>query len=159
MEFLNIELGEYGFGKGYYTGDCMIGIKGHLVYECPAILFLIKAHQALEQYVLTKSQIYFGNYVSQEMTEAIFNGKFFDPYVEDLKSFVSSQQRNVTGKIKMKVEFGNVLPVSVETKNSLIDSSVAVYAQSKTWTKEEVNGFIKLYGLQSKIAANISKRR
>jgi argininosuccinate synthase len=158
IEILNIEVGKYGFGKGYYTGDCMIGIKGHLVFECPGIYFLIKAHQALEQYVLTKPQIYFGENVSKEFTEMIFNGKFYDPYVDDLKAFVTSQQKNVNGVVKMKLEHGNALAVEVKTDYSLIDPKVALYAQSKSWTKDEANGFIKLYGLQSKIAAGVGKK-
>ncbi|PIY71913.1 argininosuccinate synthase [Candidatus Roizmanbacteria bacterium CG_4_10_14_0_8_um_filter_33_9] len=158
LDQLNKKIGELGFGKGYYTGDCMIGIKGHLVFEAPGLLFLIKAHHALEQYVLTKSQIYFGESVSKEMTEMIYNGKFLDPFVNDLKAFITSQQNNVTGTVKMKVEVGNALPVSVNTPYSLINQDIAVYAQSKSWTKEEVNGFIKLYSLQSKIASLTNKK-
>lgn len=158
LDYLNKEIGKYGFGKDYYTGDCMIGIKGHIVFEAPGLLFLIKAHQALEQYVLTKPQIYFGESVAKEITEYIFNGKFFDPFVNDLKAFIGSQQKNVTGKVLMKLEYGNAIPVSVKTPYSLIDPKIALYAQSKSWTKEEVNGFIKLYGLQSIIASKIQKK-
>ncbi|MEK7597516.1 MAG: argininosuccinate synthase [Patescibacteria group bacterium] len=158
LDILNHEVGKYGFGKGYYTGDCMIGIKGHVVFEAPGILFLIKAHLALEQYVLSKPQIYFGDLVSKEMTEYIYNGKFYDPYVDALKAFVNKQQKNVTGKVLMKLEYGNALPVSVKSKYSLIDQKIAMYAQSKSWTKEEVNGFIKLYGLQSVIASKVNKK-
>lgn len=158
LDYLNHEVGKYGFGKNYYTGDCMIGIKGHIAFEAPGILFLIKAHQALEQYVLSKPQIYFGQEVSNEMTEYIFNGKFYDPYVNDLKAFVNSQQKNVSGKVLMKIEHGNVLPVSVISDFSLINPKIATYAQSKSWTKEEVNGFIKLYGLQSVISSKTIKK-
>lgn len=158
LDILNHEVGAYGFGKGYYTGDCMIGIKGHLAFEAPGILFLIKAHQALEQYVLSKPQIYFGNLVSNEMTEYIYNGKFYDSHVDSLKAFINKQQKNVTGKVLMKLEHGNALPVSVKSKYSLIDPKIAMYAQSKTWTKQEVDGFIKLYGLQSVIASKVNKK-
>ncbi|MEK7109711.1 MAG: argininosuccinate synthase, partial [Patescibacteria group bacterium] len=158
LSVLNIEIGSFGFGKGYYTGDVIVGIKGHIVFEAPGILFLIKAHLALEQYVLSKPQIYFGDLVSKEMTEYIYNGKFYDPYVDALKAFVNKQQKNVTGKVLMKLEYGNALPVSVKSKYSLIDQKIAMYAQSKSWTKEEVNGFIKLYGLQSVIASKVNKK-
>ena len=158
LDILNHEVGKHGFGKNYYTGDCMIGIKGHLAFEAPGILFLIKAHLALEQYVLSKQQIYFGELVSKEMTENIFNGKFYDPYTDSLKAFVNKNQKNVSGKVVMKIEHGNALPVSVKSKYSLIDPKIAMYAQSKTWTKQEVDGFIKLYGLQSVIASKINKK-
>jgi len=158
IDYLNKNVGKYGFGKGYYTGDCMIGIKGHLVFEAPGLLFLIIAHKALEQYVLTKSQMYFSDSVSKEFTEMVFNGKLYDPHVKDLKAFINSQQDFVNGTVLMKLEYGNALPVSVMTNNSLIDPTIAVYAQSKSWTKEEVNGFIKLYELQSIIASKINKK-
>ncbi len=158
LDILNTEVGKYGFGKEYYTGDCMIGIKGHLVFEAPGLLFLIKAHKALEQYVLAKPQIYFGESIDKELTEYIYNGKFYNPFVTDLKAFITSQQKKVTGKVLMKLEYGNALPVSVLTPQSLIDPKVAQYAQSKSWTKEEVNGFVKLYGLQSVIAAKKSTK-
>lgn len=158
FQILNVEVGKHGFGKGYYTGDCMIGIKGHLVFEAPGILFLIKAHQALEQYVLSKPQIYFGDSVSKEMAEYIYNGKFYDLYVNALKAFINVQQKNVTGTVKMKLEHGNALPVSVKTKYSLINPKIALYAQSQSWTLDEVNGFIKLYGLQSVIASKVNKK-
>jgi len=119
---------------------------------------LIKAHLALEQYVLSKQQIYFGELVSKEMTENIFNGKFYDPYTDSLKAFINKSQKNVSGKVLMKIEYGNALPVSVKSKYSLIDPKIAMYAQSKTWTKEEVDGFIKLYGLQSVIASKVNKK-
>jgi len=153
LETLNSEVGKYGFGKDYYTGDCMIGIKGHIVFEAPGILFLIKAHKALEQYVLSKPQIDFGGLVSKEMTEYIYNGKFYDQHVEALKAFIKKQQENVSGTVLMKLEHGNAIPVSVKSPYSLIDNSIAIYAQSKSWTKEEVNGFIKLYGLQTIISS------
>jgi len=158
LDLLNKQVGKYGFGKGYYTGDCMIGIKGHLVFEAPGLLLLIKAHQALEQYVLTKPQIYFGETIAKEMTEMIYNGKFFDPFVNNLKAFIQSQQKNVTGIVKIKIEHGNAHAVSVITEHSLIDPKIAVYAQSKSWSKEEVDGFIKLYGLQSIIASKQSQK-
>lgn len=152
LEYLNKEVGAHGYGKGYYTGDCMIGIKGHLVFEAPGILFLISAHKALEQYVLTKPQIQVGVLLSEYLTDYIFNGKWFDPIVTNIKSFLLSQQAQVSGEILMKLEYGNALPVSVVTPNSLIDTSIASYAQSKSWSKEDVDGFIKLYGLQTILA-------
>jgi argininosuccinate synthase len=63
----------------------------------------------------------------------------------NLKAFFDSTQKNVTGNVKMKVEFGNVLPVTVDSKYSLINSKIATYAQDCSWTKEDAAGFIKLY--------------
>jgi argininosuccinate synthase len=154
---LNKEVGECGYGKAYYTGDTIIGIKGHIAIEAPGIFSLIVAHKALEQYVLTKEQIIFGKEVSAKMTDLIFTGKLFDPLFENLKEFVLSQQENVTGVVKLKLENGSLLPVSVNSKYSLVNHSIGSYAQSSSWTSEDANGFIKLYGLQQYISNQIKK--
>ncbi|MGD9129153.1 MAG: argininosuccinate synthase [Candidatus Woesebacteria bacterium] len=159
IAYLNKVVGQHGFGKMYYTGDCIIGIKGRIAIEAPALYFLIIAHRALEQQVLTKTQIDFGVPVSQRLTEMIYNGKFYDPLVTDLKTFLDSQQKNVTGTVKMKLEYGQALPVEIKTSNSLIDHKTATYAQSCSWTREDADGFIKLYGLQSNLAHRISTKK
>jgi len=157
LTLLNLEIGSFGFGKGYYTGDVIIGIKGHIVFEAPGILFLIKAHIALEQYIFTKQQLEFSSYLSHQMTEHIYNGKFYDPSVKQFKVAVNSLQKLVNGIVVMKMEHGIPQPVSVKSKYSLIDKKIALYAQSKTWSKEDADGFIKLYGLQSYIASKKQK--
>ena len=157
LTYLNMEIGSFGFGKGYYTGDVIVGIKGHIVFEAPGILFLIKTHLALEQYVFTKQQIEFASFLSHQMTEHIYNGKFYDPSVKQYKVAINALQKLVSGTVLMKMEYGVPLPVSVKSKFSLIDKKIGLYAQSKTWSKEEADGFIKLYGLQSYIASKKQK--
>lgn len=154
---LNKEVGECGFGKAYYTGDTIIGIKGHIVLEAPGLFSLIKAHRALEQYTLTKEQIFFGKEVSAKMSDLIFTGKLFDPLFTNLKEFVFSQQQSVSGRVKLKVENGNLYPVEVKSDNSLVNHNIGSYAQSSSWTSDDANGFIKLFGMQSKIA-NLRKK-
>jgi argininosuccinate synthase len=48
---------EYGVGRGMYTGDTTIGLKGRIVFEAPGLTALLAAaHRALEEAVLTKQQ-------------------------------------------------------------------------------------------------------
>jgi argininosuccinate synthase len=154
---LNMLCGSYGFGKGYYTGDCVIGIKGHIVFEAPGILTLLHAHHALEQIVLTKSQQIIGNAVSMQFTDLLYTGKFYDPAVGNLKAFLDDQQTCVTGIVTIKLEPNQIQAVSVKSDYSLIKPDVATYAQGCSWTREEADGFIKLFGLQSMIASEVHK--
>ena len=39
----------YGVGRGLYTGDTTIGLKGRIVYEAPGLIALLVAHRALEE--------------------------------------------------------------------------------------------------------------
>jgi argininosuccinate synthase len=46
---LNERLGAYGVGRGIYTGDTTIGLKGRIVFEAPGLSGLLTAHRALEE--------------------------------------------------------------------------------------------------------------
>ncbi len=155
---LNNEAGKLGFGKSYYTGDCIIGIKGHIVFEAPALFLLIKAHLALKQYVLTKSQISLGPIISKEVAEILFGAKVYDPIFDSLKAYLLEENRSLNGIVMMKVENGDAQPVSVKSPNSLIDKSTVLYAQSCSWTKDDADGFIKLYGMQTNLSYQKNKK-
>lgn len=155
LQKLNKLIGQYGYGRGYYTGDCVIGIKGHIVFEAPGVLALITAHKALEQLVLTKPQQTIGAELGQHLTDLFYTGKFFEPVVANLKSFFDAEQSVVSGEVKLKVQPNQVLPVAISSPFSLIKPDIASYAQSSSWSAVEADGFIKLYGLQGKIAAAV----
>ncbi len=157
IQFLNKKVGEFGFGRGYYTGDCVIGIKGHIVFEAPGILTLIKAHLALEQLVLTKHQLTIAQFINQQFTDLLYSGKFYEPAVENLKKFVDSQQKRISGEVVLKLSPNQVEPVEIKSPYSLINPKIATYAQKCSWTPDDARGFIKLYGLQGKIARSILK--
>ncbi|MCF6194544.1 MAG: argininosuccinate synthase, partial [Kangiellaceae bacterium] len=51
MQELNQLVGSYSIGRGLYTGDTSIGLKGRIAFEAPALVALRAAHVALEQAV------------------------------------------------------------------------------------------------------------
>ena len=46
---LNAQFARYGVGRGSYTGDTTIGLKGRILYEAPGLIALLSAHRALEE--------------------------------------------------------------------------------------------------------------
>lgn len=159
LQKLNQQVGLFGYGRGYYTGDCVIGIKGHIVFEAPGILALIKAHQALEQLVLTKYQLVIGQFISQQFTDLLYSGKFYEPVIKDLKKFIDSQQEKVCGEVILKLRPNQVQAVELKSPFSLINPKIATYAQGCTWSARDAEGFIKLYGLQGKISSSINNKK
>ena len=159
LQKLNQQVGLFGYGRGYYTGDCVIGIKGHIAFEAPGILALIKAHQALEQLVLTKHQLLIGQFISQQFTDLLYSGKFYEPAIKDLKKFIDSQQENVGGEVILKLSPNQLQAVEVKSPFSLINPKIATYAQRCTWSGRDAEGFIKLYGLQGMIASHINNKK
>jgi len=153
MQELNTLGGEFGIGRGIYTGDTTIGLKGRIVFEAPALSLLNTAHTALEHAVLTKAQNRFKSSVSEKWTELVYEGLFYEPLKYDLEAFLQSSQSVVTGTVTLQLNQGHALAVSIESENILKDTG-SVYAQSASWTIEEAQGFIKLFGKSSVIACS-----
>lgn len=152
MQKLNQLVGSFGVGRGIYTGDTTIGLKGRIVFEAPAIAAIHAAHVALEHAVLSKSQNRFKSTMAQKWTELVYEGFFFDPLKTDLEAFLSSSQQQVTGTVTLQLTPGQVQAVAVNSDNILKDKQ-SVYAQSAGWSIEEALGFIKLFGKSSTMAA------
>jgi len=151
---LNHAFGQYGVGRHIYTGDVSIGLKGRIVFECPGIDVLQAAHQALEDAVNTRLQNQFRHVVAQRWAELVYTGFFYEPHKADLDAYLASSQSAVTGTVTMRTEGGSVAAVTVESPYLLRDEK-AVYAQTCDWSPEEAEGFIKLLGKSSSMAARI----
>lgn len=152
MQYLNQLVGSYSIGRGLYTGDTSIGLKGRIAFEAPALVALKAAHVALEQSVLSKAQNRFKSSIAEKWTELVYEGFYYEPLKKDLEAFLKSSQSQVTGKVTLELKPGNLSAVEVESKNILIDSG-SVYAQSASWNIEEAIGFIKLFGKSTVMAA------
>ena len=48
---LNKLFAPYGVGRGVYTGDTVIGLKGRIVFEAPGLTALLAAHRAQGLYL------------------------------------------------------------------------------------------------------------
>ncbi len=157
LKQLNRIAGSYGFGRSRYIGDCMVGIKGAIWFEAPGILTLIAAHRALEQLVLTWKQQDLKAIIDREWAELAYNGLFGSPLTEDLKAYLEQNQQRVSGHLKVKIEPNRVSVVEISSPYSLIDRSIADYAQTASWNGEEAKAFIKIYGMQTLIASRKGK--
>lgn len=156
MQTLNQLVGSFSIGRGLYTGDTSIGLKGRIAFEAPALVALNAAHTALEQSVLSKAQNRFKATVAEKWTELVYEGFFYEPLKDDLQAFLKSSQTQVTGSVTLELSPGQLMAVEVDSDNILRDSQ-SVYAQSASWNIEEAIGFIKLFG-KSTVMASKSKR-
>ncbi|MEK7592304.1 MAG: argininosuccinate synthase, partial [Patescibacteria group bacterium] len=148
------ELGaKHGIGKGVHLGNTILGIKGRIVFEAPAVLVLIKAHKELEKLVLTKWQSFWKDIVSEAYGNFLHEGLYFDPVVKDIEALIDSSQDVVTGDVKVKLHKGNIIVIGVKSPYSLMSKKVATYGeQNLLWTGQEAAGFSKIYGLQGVLA-------
>ena len=154
---LNTLFAQYGVGRGLYTGDTTIGLKGRIVYEAPGLVALLAAHRALEEAVLSKQQNRFKPEVARKWVELVYEGFFHDPLKTDLEAFLASSQAMVNGEVVLETHGGRVDAVAVASPH-ILDSGGATYAQSADWGVEEAEGFIKLFGMSSTLWAEINRK-
>lgn len=155
---LNTMFAPYGVGRGMYTGDTTIGLKGRIVYEAPGLTALLVAHRALEEAVLSKQQNRFKPDVGRKWVELVYEGFWHDPLKSDLEAFLRSSQRKVNGDVLLRTSGGRVDAVEVQSPH-ILQSAGATYAQSADWGVEEAEGFIKLFGMSSTLWAQVNKGR
>ncbi|MCZ6835747.1 MAG: argininosuccinate synthase [Planctomycetota bacterium] len=151
LSTLHAQFGSYGVGRGIYTGDTTIGLKGRIVFESPALMVLLTAHRALEEAVLTRHQNAFKPIAAKRWVELVYEGFFFEPLRENLQAFIASTQSAVTGEVTIETQGGICMAISIDSPN-ILQRPDATYAQGAPWTSEEAQGFIKLYGQSSILA-------
>jgi argininosuccinate synthase len=153
---LNRDFAGHGVGRGLYTGDTTIGLKGRIVYEAPGLIALLAAHRALEEAVLSKSQNRCKPTVAKQWVELVYEGFFHDPLKADLEAFLRSSQRCVNGAVTLETHGGSVHAVAVESPH-ILTAKGATYAQSADWGVAEAEGFIKLFGMSSTLWAEVNR--
>lgn len=156
IESLNKKLGSYGIGRHIYTGDVSIGLKGRIVFECPAIDGLLMAHQALQDTVNSKFQNQFHHTIAHRWGELVYNGFFHDPHKTDLEAYLKSSQSHVTGYVTLYTEGGNLTATTIES-DWIVQDKDSVYAQSCGWSPADATGFIKLAGQASTLVNKVRR--
>ena len=148
----------YAIGRDMHIGDTIIGIKGRVGFEAAAPILLIKGHQMLEKHVLAKWQMYWkeqlGNWYGMFLHEA----QYLDPVMRDIEQFLENTQRNVTGKVFIKLKPYNYQLVGIESEHDLMKSEFGEYGEvHKGFTADDVKGFTKILGNAQKIYYSVNK--
>ncbi|MBQ8887721.1 MAG: argininosuccinate synthase [Candidatus Gastranaerophilales bacterium] len=135
----------------------VVGMKSRGVYETPGGTILYAAHKELEYLCLDKQTQSFKSIVSNKFAELVYSGEWFTPLFEALLAFVESTQKTVTGKVKLKLYKGNIIPAGAESKYSLYNESLASFTTGDLYNHKDAEGFINLFGLPLKVNALVKK--
>ena len=147
--------GEHGVGRIDHVENRLVGIKSREIYESPAAVVLVAAHQALEDLTLSKDQARFKTGVSLKYADLIYNGQWFTAMRQDLAAYVESTQRFVTGEVRLKLFKGQCSVVGRRSPFSLYRHDLATYEQGDHFDQSAAPGFIHLWGLPVKTQAQV----
>jgi len=152
---MNDIAGKHGIGRIDHIEDRVIGIKSREIYEAPAAVVLLQAHQALEAMTMSKDQLDFKQKVAQEYADLIYGGLWFSQLNRDLSAYVISSQRYVTGEVRLKLYKGHSTIVGRKSPKSLYNLGLATYDVGDEFDHNAAVGFIHLWGLPLKNQAQV----
>ena len=140
--------GSFGFGRVDLVENRRVGIKSREIYEAPAALALISAHQDLEGLTLERDLAHEKRRLEPRFAELIYDGLWFSPLREALSAFVASTQRHVTGEVRMRfTPGGGMAIVGRRSPVALYDYGLATYDAADSFRHQDAEGFVRVFGL------------
>ncbi|MBG9787642.1 argininosuccinate synthase [Brevibacillus laterosporus] len=153
---LNKIAGKHGVGRIDHVENRLVGIKSREVYETPAATTLILAHRELEFLTQPREVAQFKPIVEQKMAQVIYEGLWYSPIRPALQAFIKETQANVTGIVRVKLHKGQAIVVGRKSDASLYSHELATYNSGDQFDHKAALGFIKLWGLPTKVYSQIN---
>ena len=154
---LNAIGGANGIGLLDIVENRLVGMKCRGVYETPGGSILYKAHSVLESICLDKLTMHEKEKLAVTYAELVYNGLWFSPLREALAAFVDKTQETVTGKVRLKLYKGNMINAGVWSPYTLYSEELATFGVSD-YDHTDANGFINLFGLPTKVQAQVREK-
>ena len=156
---LNEQAGAYGIGRIDMIENRSVGIKSREVYEAPAAIALIEAHQALEDLVLTKDELRTKKLLETRWTELVYDGLWFSRARTAIDAFVDATQEVVTGEVRLSLRPSAAVVVGRRSELALYAETLASYASGETFPHEAAEGHIRIRSLETELVASLARRR
>ena len=147
VDRLSALAGAHGVGRVDHVEDRLVGIKSREIYEAPAATVLHTAHRALESLCLTKDTLRFGRLVSDELARLTYDGLWFSALHRDLRGYVASSQRVVSGDVRLRLDHGSAVIIGRRSPLSLYEKRLATYDTGDAFDHAAAVGFIEIFGL------------
>ena len=145
---LNSIGGKHGVGRIDLLENRYIVMKSRGIYETPGGTILYHAHRAIESITLDKEEAHMKDEISPKYAELIYNGYWFSPERDMMQAMIDQSQKNVEGKVRLKLYKGNVMITGRESSMSLYNPDLATFEADNIYSQKDAEGFIKLNALR-----------
>jgi argininosuccinate synthase len=153
---MNELAGAHGVGRIDIVEDRLVGIKSREIYEAPAGIALIQAHEELENLTLERDVNRFKKGIEDKWAPMVYEGLWFSDLKRSLDVFIDHTQKYVSGEIRLKLRGGRAVVTGRRSEQSLYDFNLATYDTGDSFDSSLAKGFIELWALPSKISARRS---
>ena len=149
--------GKNGIGRVDTVENRYVGMKSRGVYETPGGTILRIAHIAMESITMDREVMHIRDGLTPKYSEMIYYGYWFAPERQMLQCLIDDTQRNVTGRVRLKLYKGNCTVVGRKSDLSLYSDEFVTFEKDTVYNQKDAEGFIRLNGLRLKIA-NLMRR-
>jgi argininosuccinate synthase len=153
IKMMNELAGNHGVGRIDIVEDRLVGIKSREIYEAPAAIALIQAHEELENLTLERDVNRFKKGIEDKWATMVYEGLWFSDLKRSLDVFIDHTQRYVSGEVRLKLAGGRAVVTGRRSEQSLYDFNLATYDTGDSFDQSLAKGFIDLWSLPSKISA------
>jgi len=151
LSHLNEVGGKNGVGRVDMVEDRYVGMKCRGIYETPGGTILHHAHRAVESLTLDREVMKLRDSLIAQYAALVYNGLWYSPELELLRSMTDEIQKNVTGSARLKLYKGGCRVVGRKSDLSLYLPESATFEKDSVYRQSDATGFIKLHALRLRI--------
>jgi argininosuccinate synthase len=133
-------------------------MKSRGVYETPGGTIVLEALRTLRALTLERDTARLAEKLAPEYADVVYTGRWFAPLREALDAFFASVTRHVTGTVQVKLFKGQATALCAQSPYSLFSEDLATFGASASYDHKDSLGFVKLYGLPTRVAAAAARR-
>ncbi len=153
LETLNTIAGRHGIGRADIVEDRLVGMKSRGVYETPGGTLLYTAHSELEQLVLDRRTLAAKDLIAPRYADLVYEGHWWTTERASYDAFVNVTQQRVTGSVTIRCLRGTMTIAGRESAEALYDERFVTFGEDDVYQQSDAAGFIRLYGLASRVRA------
>ncbi|KAA0154619.1 hypothetical protein FNF27_01504 [Cafeteria roenbergensis] len=151
--YLNEVAGRHGVGRVDVVENRFVGMKSRGIYETPAGEVLRTAHIGLEGLTLDREVFKLRDMYSAKFAEYCYNGFWFSPEMDFVLKAVKESQKNVSGRVVVKLFKGRASIHTRESPVSLYDKNIVSMDVAGGYNPADAEGFIRINSLRLKAHA------
>ncbi|KAF5275893.1 hypothetical protein FQR65_LT04132 [Abscondita terminalis] len=140
----------HGVGRIDIVENRFIGLKSRGVYETPGVHILHVAHTDLELFCLDREVYRIKQSLSNRLSDCVYNGFWFSPEGDYLRSCIKTAEETVTGIVKLQIYKGNVMVLGRSSNVSLYNEDLVSMDKHGEFTSADATGFINIHAIRLK---------
>lgn len=145
--------GRHGIGRVDMVENRLVGMKSRGVYETPGGTIMFAAVRELETLTLDRETMQIKDSLALKYAELVYAGRWFDPLRQSMDAFMDKITEGTSGSVVLKLYKGSVTVASRKSPNSLYRQDISSFESGGNYDQADAAGFIRLYGLPTRVRA------